>query len=642
MTANSSRSTSSHWTFYAAVGVLLLATALRIHGLNAQGLWGDEGWSLWLARGNSIRDLTMTMVVDHHGPVYSVLLRGWALIAGDTVLALRWITVLFSIASMALIYRLGAALFNRAAGVGAALAFALMDKQIVLTQEVRDYPMVFFTMIAIAYFYVRWRRSSRGGVAFGFVAATVFGLYLHYYCYMVNLAILVHALLTLRDRAARRHFLALNALSAIAFVPWLPVVVHQFVNTPVDTEVLTVHGMPFDRATIDYLTSESFGKPVALYLLLMFVGAWGPISERLPGSLMRIARDRRLSGALLGVLWFAVPLLITWALHTRYPLITDRNIAVIMPAIALLVGAGLCAFDRWGALFITVLVIVNGLLVTSSYFHHPPWRELAAAVAAEYPSEGEPVLIDVEGAHAALWVHLTLDLPGNAMPRVLNLLPSEAEGIDRAVSLYDLRKRYGAAFVPHLQALIADTPGLWLAYWGDETKKHDVFDVLALAGFQRTATLRFEHLDSPIYAYRYDRPALYGTVTTFAAPDQPPVTLRRAVWPDEARAGSDANVLLWWSADTVPLYDYTVSVFLLDQNGVLRAQHDGMPAGYAAPMTSWTSGALVFDAHRVPLPDDLPPGIYTVGVKLYTWWDGAILPTADGAEYAALGSLTIR
>ncbi len=163
MTAKPSRSIASHWTFYAAAGVLLLASALRIHGLNAQGLWGDEGWSLWLARGNTLRDLTMTMVADHHGPVYSALLRGWALIAGDTVLALRWITVLFSIASMALIYRLGAVMFSRAAGVGAALAFALMDKQVVLTQEVRDYPMVFFTMIAIAYFYVRWRQSPRGG-----------------------------------------------------------------------------------------------------------------------------------------------------------------------------------------------------------------------------------------------------------------------------------------------------------------------------------------------------------------------------------------------------------------------------------------------------------------------------------------------
>jgi hypothetical protein len=67
----------SLWTFYAMLAVLLLAAYLRIHGLNAQGLWGDEGWSIWLARGDTIRDLTMTMVADHHGPVYSEWARHW-------------------------------------------------------------------------------------------------------------------------------------------------------------------------------------------------------------------------------------------------------------------------------------------------------------------------------------------------------------------------------------------------------------------------------------------------------------------------------------------------------------------------------------------------------------------------------------
>ncbi len=618
------------------LAVLLLAAYLRIHDLNAQGMWGDEGWSIWLARGDTPRDLTLTMVADHHGPVYSLLLRGWELLAGETVLALRWITALFSIASIALIYALGRALFNPAAGVGAALAFALMDKHVVLTQEVRDYPMIFLTMIAIALYYVRWRRSPRGGNAFWFVAWSVLGLYLHYYCYMVNLAILVHAGLSLRERMARRHFLALNGLIALAFAPWLPIVVHQFVGTPVNSEVLNIHGMPLNRQTIEYLATESFGQPVALYALLMVVGAWGPLSDRLPGSLGRIPRDRRLSGALLAVLWFAVPILITWALHTRYPLITDRNISVIMPAIALLVGAGLTAFERFGAVFIAALVIVNGLLTVSSYFDKPPWREMAADIGAAYPG-GEPVLLDVEGAHAALWYHLTLELPVD-VDRVVKLLPPEAEGEDLAVSLYDLRKRYRGDFIPRLQRILAETDGLWLAYWGDEAKKHDVLDALTAGGFVRTGTLEYEHHGYPIYAYRYD------LADSFGAPpaEYGPIALRRAVLPDAARPGETIHALLWWSAADAPPADYTVSVFLLDAAGVLRAQHDGFPAGGSRPTSAWSLGELVFDAHAIRLPGDLPPGDYTVGVKLYTWWDGAILPTGDGAEYAVVGTVAVR
>ncbi len=621
------------------LAVLLLAAFLRLHDLNAQGMWGDEGWSIWLARGDTPRDLTMTMVFDHHGPVYSLLLRGWELLAGETVLALRWITALFSLASIALLYALGRELFNPAAGVTAALAFALMDKHVVLTQEVRDYPMVFFTMIAIALFYARWRRAPRGGHAFWFVAASTFGLYLHYYCYMVNLAILLHAALTLRGWERWRHFLALNGLITLAFAPLRPVVVHQFINTPVDSEVLTIHGMPLNRHTLDYLASESFGKPIALYGLLMVVGAWGPLSDRLPGVLGRVPRDRRLSGALLALWWFALPILITVSLHSRYPLLTDRNISVIMPAIALLVGAGLTAFEPFGAGFLVALVIANGLLTTSSYFDKPPWREMAADVGARYPG-GEPVLLDVEGEHAAAWYHFSLELPVD-VDRILNLLPSEAEGTDLAVSLYDLRKRYGGQFIPRLQRILAETDGLWLAYWGDVAKKHDIFDALTLAGFVRTGTLEYEHHGYPIYAYRYDRLDSSGApLVTFGT--DAPIALRRAVWPQTGHPGQRIHALLWWSAAAPPPADYTVSVFLLDGAGVLRAQHDGFPADGARPTSGWAADEPVFDAHTLRLPRNLPPGTYTLGVKLYTWWDGAILRTADGAEYAVLGTITVR
>jgi mannosyltransferase len=625
------------WTFYAMVGVLLLAAYLRIHDLNAQGLWGDEGWSIWLARGDTIRDLTMTMVADHHGPVYSILLRAWELVAGDSVLALRMITVLFSITSIALLYKLGREMLSPAAGVGAALAFTLMDKQVVLTQEVRDYPIIFFTMIVIALFYVRWRREPGRGNAFGFVAASVFGLYLHYYCYMVNIAILFHALITLRDRNRWKHFIALNALIMLAFAPWLPIVAHQFVNTPVDSEVLNIHGMPLNRHTLKYLADESLGKPMALYGLLTLAGLIAPFFKRLPGVMGRFRRDMRISAALLAGLWLAVPLVITVSLHSRYPLLTDRNISVIMPAIALLVGFSFLVFEQYGALFLVALVIVNNLLTTSSYFVKPPWREMAADVAP-YTVSGEPVLLDVEGEHAAAWYHFSLDLPVD-MHEILNLLPAEAEGKDIAVSLYDLRKRYQGNFIPRLQSLIADTPGLWLAYWGDEYKKHDVFDVLDSAGFVRTATLSYQHHGYPIYAYRYDRvSALENVIARFGDS----ITLRRAVWPASVAPGDDLSVLLWWSADNAPQLDYSVSVFLLDESNVLRAQHDAYPANGAAPTSAWAPGGLVFDGHTLKLPHTLAPGTYSVAIKLYTWWDGAVLKMTGGAEYFVAGIVVVR
>ena len=93
-----------------------------------------------------------------------------------------------------------------------------MDKQVVLAQEVRDYPMVFFVMIGIAYFYALWLRRPQGGSAFGYVLLSVIGLYLHYYCYMVNLAILVHAGLTLPEGVYQTVLTPANLEANAAFI----------------------------------------------------------------------------------------------------------------------------------------------------------------------------------------------------------------------------------------------------------------------------------------------------------------------------------------------------------------------------------------------------------------------------------------
>ncbi len=618
------------------VAILLLAAALRIHDLDAQGLWGDEGWSIWLARGDSLRDLTMTMVVDHHGPVFSALLRAWDVVAGWTVFALRYLTVLFSVASIALLYRLGCALFSPAAGVFAALAFTLMDKHVVLTQEVRDYPMVFFVMIGIAYFYARWLRRPQGGSAFGFVLLSVTGLYLHYYCYMVNLAILAHGLITLRGRDRWRHFLALNGLVALAFLPWVPVVIHQFINTPVDDAVLTIHGMPFNRATLEYLASESLGDPLALHGLLMLAGWLVPLAKRPPGPMGGTARDRRLSGTLLAALWFGLPVIITAALHSRYPLLTDRNISVIMPAIALLVGHGMTAFEKFGRAWVVALVVVNGLLVTSSFYVKPPWRQMANDIAARHVAS-EPVLVEVGGAHAALWYHLIQAIPELSEDEIVALLPAE-EAQPVVVSLYDYRKRYRELFMPSVKAILDQTPGLWIAYWGSESINNDTLDLIEAEGFVRTGRLAYAHHGSPIYAFRYDRAAIQDEVIAAYGDG---IALHKADLPARARPGDTVPVRLWWSASAPPAVDYSVSVFLLDSLGALQAQHDGYPASGAAPTSGWTPAALVFDGHSLVLPEHLPRGEYAVGVKLYTYWDGAILPT-DEDEYVIVGHLTVE
>ncbi|MFN8472901.1 MAG: glycosyltransferase family 39 protein [Anaerolineae bacterium] len=90
-----------------------------------------------------------------------------------------------------------------------------------------------------------------------------------------------------------------------------------------------------------------------------------------------------------------------------------------------------------------------------------------------------------------------------------------------------------------------------------------------------------------------------------------------------ARAGDTIYVDLYWAADAPLLADYTVFVHLLGTafnaatGGPVWAGHDGPPAGGAYPTSWWDGRTVVRDRHTLVLPDDIPPGDYTLEVGMY-------------------------
>ncbi len=68
--------------------ILLLATFLRFHNLDAQSLWNDEGNSARLSE-RSIQLILEGTASDIHPPFYYLLLRGWRELVGDSEFGLR-------------------------------------------------------------------------------------------------------------------------------------------------------------------------------------------------------------------------------------------------------------------------------------------------------------------------------------------------------------------------------------------------------------------------------------------------------------------------------------------------------------------------------------------------------------------------
>ncbi len=104
--------------------------------------------------------------------------------------------------------------------------------------------------------------------------------------------------------------------------------------------------------------------------------------------------------------------------------------------------------------------------------------------------------------------------------------------------------------------------------------------------------------------------------------------------------GGTIELILYWRALQETQVSYTVFIHLLDDEGEIRAQGDGLPCEGTRLTSGWMEGEVIVDAHEVRLGEDVAPGRYCLIWGMYDAKTGARLPVFDG-EGRRLGD-TIR
>ncbi len=142
---------------------LLLAAAflLRLWALD-QSLWLDEATTAVTVRTHSFVTLfTEFLRFDFHPPLYYLFMKVWVLLFGNSEIVLRLPSVLFSLATGYVVYRIGTLLKNESAGLWAAAFFLFNPLVLYYSQEARMYMMVTFFLTAMFYFYIRTEKNVK-------------------------------------------------------------------------------------------------------------------------------------------------------------------------------------------------------------------------------------------------------------------------------------------------------------------------------------------------------------------------------------------------------------------------------------------------------------------------------------------------
>jgi hypothetical protein len=592
--------------------ILLLAAVLRIVHLTQQSLWTDEGFTY-----NVIvrADMLPEIAADTHPPLYYLLLRGWVFFAGDSVLALRFFSVIPSMLGVALIVPLARALTRGRLLLGAgsvpalaALWQALADSEIFLAQEIRMYTLTTLLAILSMFAYVRWYRSPRRGWAALWLVSTLALVHTYYLGLYVPFIQGLHALIFLRGRV-RLSALGILLLSGLLFLPWFLIVTRDQIATPPPSEMF--NSQPSNGDTLLELRDKYLTGQWALVTTLLALGVVTLTYRKHPRIHWQPLRQ-----AVLVLMWLLLPVLITFVANLWLPVLTPRKLALIAPAVALLAGWGLANVRQSARRLLVGVVLVYGLATVDFYQLKEPWNQVAANMT-RYAQTGDVGLMEVGLGGYPL---------GYYLDHAWMFSPS-GEGTFPARNLQRWRQDAPDTYDAELAAQLELPDTVWLAHWSPERR---VFQQLANAGFTQTAQMTTDHLGNDLNVYRFDR-----------FPRAEPVRYTSDMLLLATEFDQAVGLLeLWWRANRPLALDYTVSAFVLDENGQLVAQHDSFPFENQRPTSTWRSGEVVYDPHPIDI-SALPPGRYTLGVKVYTYFDQAIFPTEAGEDYTIVGKFTL-
>jgi hypothetical protein len=603
--------------FVVLVGLCWLGFALRLLSLGTQELRGDEGFSYKFAILPAAEIIpALATVGEPHSPLHYFVLHGWIWLAGESEFAMRFMAVVPSLLALPLMFQVGRLLAGRECGLLLALLLAVSHSQVWIGQDVRNHYslVVFFSLLATL---LLLRAVAKGEWRWWawYAAAAALTVYSHYYGIF---ALLAHGVYVAtaggagRPARPRPHlwaWLAAGLAAAAAFAPWLLLTVGYMArqnlydpSTPELAHYLTAVGL---ELTVGSAFDHWLGPWLFLATLLLVVaGAW------------TLRHERPAWGGML-VTWLCLALVIIFLVRFRRSVFNDYYLTVAAPAWWLLAYSGWrqlrLRHGRWGQGAAT-LIMVAWLAANSAslvrYYTDPAYdrtigyRALAAHVAG---AGGDNDVFIAHFPDPALEYYLRrLPVAQTMQPVTFGVPQNETEAaLAELAATYD---RLWFAPVHHSNWDPENVAFRWLDY--HNLKEFD----LRAGNLQLLAYRPLRAMEQVLMPLEAELAGLLRLEGVFVAVDGRPADLQQ---PPVVRPGASLNVTLVWQGLGAATDDFTVFVHLLAEDGVLIAQHDGIPMLGTRPTTTWLAGERLIDRHEIELPAELSWQKGTLWLGLY-------------------------
>jgi len=357
------------------IWILLLALIIRLAGIASRPIWYDEAFSILFSEKGlgamiyGTLSQTATGSADIHPLGYYTLLWAWMKVFGESLVAVRALSIIAGLITTCLVYFIASELFDTTTAQLSMLFSSLSPFQIHYAQEIRMYSFLAMWLLLATFAFLRGSKTRHWGWWILFSFASALAQYTHNLSafYLITLALIP---VFKKDWKSLRSVVAAGILAVILYTPWLVQLPAQFAKVQQGYWVQRPEIAELFTLLIVYVTNTPLPDqwiPVALPIALVTV----IIATRQTISFIR--GTKQTNGLLVFYLSFAPPL--SLFLFSQWkPVYVER---ALLPS-----GAIFCIWLAW-ALTNTHLsslirnILIGALVVASAMgvYEHVAYRD---------------------------------------------------------------------------------------------------------------------------------------------------------------------------------------------------------------------------------------------------------------------------
>lgn len=366
---------------FGVVGLLTLCMvgvgALSYFVLLPQSLRLDEAQSLWQTN-HSLAGTLRVVANDVHVPLYHILLHIWQTFFGNDIAVARLFSLTIFIIAIPFFYMLARNVLSVRWALVATVLFSFSPFMNWYGSEIRMYSLLALFSIISQLSFIRILKYDRGWLIY--LAVALLGVYTHYFFFFTLATQVIYYFCNRKQFIGRafQKFIAIAALVALAFTPWL----YYFIQLGAAENTSPLLSNPSSVDFFNAFSQFAFGFQDD-YVNTILLSCW-PLVVLF--GFFAVRKNLRFPPAIIYILMAGVaPVLLAYVISiTITPFFLSRYMVSVVAPLTILVVWFISQYPRkFGIAAISVLSIATILSSFQQYISaHTPVKEDYQQVAA--------------------------------------------------------------------------------------------------------------------------------------------------------------------------------------------------------------------------------------------------------------------